>query len=35
MNKRLRELVAEKLEVDWSPEQISGWLRGSILTMGL
>jgi IS30 family transposase len=25
-NPALRELVAEKLEQDWSPEQISGWL---------
>jgi IS30 family transposase len=24
---RLRDLVAEKLKADWSPEQISGWLR--------
>lgn len=23
----LRELVLEKLEMKWSPEQISGWLR--------
>jgi IS30 family transposase len=27
VNDRLRELVAEKLRADWSPEQISGWLR--------
>jgi len=27
VNDRLRELVAEKLKADWSPEQISGWLR--------
>ena len=26
---RLRELVAEKLEQDWSPQQISGWLKTS------
>lgn len=26
-NERLRELVAIKLEKDWSPEQIAGWLR--------
>jgi len=25
-NGRLRQLVARKLSVDWSPEQISGWL---------
>jgi hypothetical protein len=24
---RLRELVAEKLKEDWSPQQISGWLK--------
>jgi IS30 family transposase len=24
---RLRRLVAEKLQLDWSPEQIAGWLR--------
>jgi IS30 family transposase len=27
INDRLRELVAQKLEEDWSPEQISGWLK--------
>jgi IS30 family transposase len=27
MNKRLRDVVAEKLKEDWSPEQISGWLK--------
>jgi IS30 family transposase len=27
VNDRLRELVAEKLKADWSPEQISGWLK--------
>ena len=27
VNDRLRELVAEKLKADWSPEQISGWLE--------
>lgn len=26
-NRRLRNLVASKLALDWSPEQISGWLR--------
>ncbi len=26
-NSRLRNLVLEKLELKWSPEQISGWLR--------
>ena len=25
-NRRLRDLVARKLRLDWSPEQISGWL---------
>ncbi len=27
VNDRLRELVAEKLKEDWSPEQVSGWLK--------
>ena len=27
VNDRLRNLVAEKLKEDWSPEQISGWLK--------
>jgi IS30 family transposase len=27
VNDRLRELVAEKLKEDWSPQQISGWLK--------
>src|SRR5215210_1144198 len=27
MNKRLRDMVAQKLREDWSPEQISGWLK--------
>ena len=27
VNDRLRDLVAEKLRADWSPEQISGWLK--------
>ena len=27
INQRLREVVAEKLELDWSPEQVSAWLR--------
>jgi transposase, IS30 family len=27
LNDRLRELVAAKLEADWSPQQISGWLK--------
>ncbi len=36
INARLRELVAEKLKADCSPQQISGWLkRGSILPMRL
>lgn len=26
-HRRLKNLVARKLELDWSPEQISGWLR--------
>jgi IS30 family transposase len=27
MNRKLRDIVASKLILDWSPEQISGWLR--------
>ena len=27
MNRRLRDIVASKLILDWSPEQISGWLK--------
>src|SRR5215468_12332944 len=27
MNNELRDLVASKLVLDWSPEQISGWLK--------
>src|SRR6202030_2866057 len=27
VNRRLREIVASKLILDWSPEQISGWLK--------
>ena len=27
LNRRLRQAVAEKLMLDWSPEQISGWLK--------
>lgn len=27
MNARLRDMVAQKLREDWSPEQISGWLK--------
>jgi IS30 family transposase len=27
VNRRLRNIVASKLILDWSPEQISGWLR--------
>ncbi|MCA1731884.1 MAG: IS30 family transposase [Actinobacteria bacterium] len=27
VNDRLRDLVAQKLEEDWSPEQICGWLK--------
>lgn len=26
-NRRLRRIVARKLSLDWSPEQISGWLK--------
>jgi IS30 family transposase len=29
INSRLREVVEDKLERKWSPEQISGWLRGT------
>jgi|SRR5580700_7903069 IS30 family transposase len=27
LHPRLREVVASKLVLDWSPEQISGWLK--------
>jgi IS30 family transposase len=27
VNRKLRDVVASKLILDWSPEQISGWLR--------
>ncbi len=27
INRQLQERVAEKLELEWSPEQISGWLK--------
>jgi IS30 family transposase len=27
MNCKLRDIVASKLILDWSPEQISGWLK--------
>ena len=27
MNNELRDVVASKLILDWSPEQISGWLK--------
>lgn len=27
LNRKLRDLVASKLMLDWSPEQISGWLK--------
>tara|TARA_R110002020_G_C16183191_1_gene765011 strand:+ start:69 stop:1220 length:1152 start_codon:yes stop_codon:yes gene_type:complete len=30
VNSDLRQLVVEKLELKWSPEQISGWLRKSM-----
>jgi IS30 family transposase len=26
-NERLRDIVAEKLQLEWSPEQIAGWLK--------
>jgi transposase, IS30 family len=27
LHRRLREVVASKLILDWSPEQLSGWLK--------
>ena len=27
VNRKLRDIVASKLMLDWSPEQISGWLK--------
>jgi IS30 family transposase len=27
LHPRLRQIVASKLILDWSPEQISGWLK--------
>ena len=27
MDRKLRDIVASKLILDWSPEQISGWLK--------
>ena len=27
VNHKLRDIVASKLILDWSPEQISGWLK--------
>jgi len=27
MNESLRAAVAEKLSLDWSPEQVAGWLK--------
>ena len=27
MNRKLRDIVASKLILDWSPEQVSGWLK--------
>src|ERR1700692_3020267 len=27
VNRKLRDIVASKLVLDWSPEQISGWLK--------
>jgi IS30 family transposase len=26
-NRKLRDIVASRLILDWSPEQISGWLK--------
>ena len=34
-NPRLRQAVAAKLRLDWSPEQIAGWLRERILKTGV
>jgi IS30 family transposase len=31
MNRKLRDIVASKLILDWSPEQISGWLKAQYL----
>ena len=31
-NPRLKKLVLKKLELNWSPEQISGWLRNTFQT---
>ena len=28
-DRKLREIVAEKLQDDWSPEQVSGWLKAT------
>jgi IS30 family transposase len=30
-NRKLRNIVASKLVLDWSPEQISGWLKTQYL----
>ena len=27
IHERLREIVVSKLVLDWSPEQVSGWLK--------
>jgi IS30 family transposase len=27
LNRKLRDIVASKLILNWSPEQISGWLK--------
>ena len=32
IHEKLQEIVASKLILDWSPEQISGWLKSSIRT---
>ena len=32
MNRKLRDIVASKLILDWSPEQISGWLKSQYPT---
>jgi IS30 family transposase len=33
INLKLRDIVASKLILDWSPQQISGWLKPSIPMM--
>ena len=34
-NPRLRQAVASKLRLNWSPEQIAGWLKRWVLAMGV